>query len=404
MFPTITRPWRRRVVASCLTAVGRPVAVVNHVLLRSLSTTSERTIGDFLSASRSARATSALLTNVVPHGITVLPDEVLLYSSGAATTRRLTVLIGGTAAAVMCSGVSISSGIYVGTNLSWIPGVFTAVSFTATMLAIFTVRAAIKHIVLEADGAHLRFYPHTFPSALGWPSEPRPVRIAIPLLSIMSAAGTKASSSNTSSLLVSIKGNSGHLEIEKPASLEKCVSGPDSGLMWNTAGLCGVIPAVQPSADHPTPALGSSAAVASRSEAAEGVPGSVVSLDSALEGLVASERADLRRYALLMLALQGNAVSPAGMDAIRSGDWELQSMREQLLSSSSTKAARINELRFWRQAGGGGEPLYWFNELTWAAQREEPTVDGKGPREWFPSNLDATTGSAVSSTVTASTQ
>ena len=203
--------------------------------------------------------------------------------------------------------------------------------------------------------------------------------------SAAASASTSSSSSSTpsraDSLQLSIHGSPIHLSIDKPQTLLGIRNVPGSGLLFSKKGLAYI-------SSSPTPPTPSSAAGSGNDSSSLLPPSSLYSLPE-------SVREQVRRYALLVHVLNGNVVNA---QTIAGGAWELESMIEQLgtstnqaasssttttsmpqhratssSSSSSSSSSVRDDANFWKKFldKKTGREYYW-HELTNRVQWETP--------------------------------
>ena len=226
------------------------------------------------------------------------------------------------------------------------------------------------------------------------------------------------------------------MELEKPASIMGLIGGPETGLQWDKSGLVGVIPPFKPTAtDTSSSSIESTSTAASVASSTSTKPweavtatGCVVPLSEVTPYLSSSENGLLRRWAVLTHVLSGKAVPAAAVRALlrttstSDGEMPLHRMRDEVRESgvaavlmlyklgpsssvhmctdlrlwnpstsvlylqlegaaNNSKASRIAELLHWHPATDAAGVRYWWHDVTWHRQWEQPMLDGRTPDE-----------------------
>lgn len=287
--------------------------------------------------------------------VPVAQDELLIYSHGAATRRNIVQSAFGSAVISLyvlgVKAVEYAKPELALLNSTWTT-VFAGVAAASVGFAVIAARAGVKYAVLTADGAHLRLYPYGSFFGVG---TGKPVTVPIKLLRENPdfRGAKKASDAVFVTVSAGLYGapSRAHLVFDKPVGLP-LAKGPGSALSWTKRGL-----------------------------APESLPGNVTgaadnkTVDALGLKMTSQERDDFRKYALLMHIVQGN---PVEMDAVRSDDWELGNMKEQLdpTRNKTSKQLRADEIaKYWKSAKAEDGSTYWYHELTWDTRWSAPTVD-----------------------------
>jgi len=193
--------------------------------------------------------------------------------------------------------------------------------------------------------------------------------------------------------LLQVKDGRAPLTFDKPDGLFDLNRVEGTGLLFGRSGLLTVEAAPPPEAPK-----GKDAAAAAAASVGSGVSNPNLLTPAALYGSPVEVRQRLRRYALLVRVLGGQPV--ADMGRLHEGAWELEAMADQLGTAalppgtaipagagavSPARAAKVQELVFWRQARDPASGnAFWWNTATWASQWMQPTVEGRGVYDWFP--------------------
>ena len=342
------------------------------------------------SASSSSSAPSALppAPALSPEGIPLLPGEVLVHVSGAATAG---VVRQSWMPTLLCSAyLGVVKGVELATPaleslLS--PGwtlAFLAMTLGSSLLALGTTSLCVRAMVLTADGQALRVHPYGALMGIGLGRG-----VAIPLRLLRENADFGGAKRDPDALFIQVRSGGlhgtwapAHLIVDKPpAAVVPRLAAPGSGLAFTQRGLA------------PAAAAALQAAAAAAAAAPAAAPGSapVQLLPPPLSS--AADRAALQRYLLLVWLLQGNCV--ADMARLRAGEWRAESIAVDLGEAGlgASKAGRAYQARAlaaqWVAAreeegaagGGGGGRTYYYNKLTWERSWTPPpgvAVEGGG--------------------------
>ena len=280
-------------------------------------------------------ASSVFFSAAAP--VALAPGEVLVAENGASTLRTYVV------SWVASFFFSLNLGVAVSLEaLLPVEPLSPLVKAAAGVLAVGAVamsraqsRCLVRAAVLEADGARLRVYPY---GAFFRPGAP--VSIPLPLLRESEAPRAAADADAVyAAVLAGARGapSRAHLVFDKPPAAPR---GGGSGLAFSERGL----------------AAGASSALPATPAAA----------------------AAFKRFVLLVWLLRGNAV--ADMPRLRAGDWEAESISEQLgargagaAGAAPARAAAALRRAYWRRATDAATGReYWYDELTWDTSFSPP--------------------------------
>ena len=270
------------------------------------------------------------LSPPAPPPVPLAPGEVLLSSGGPST--RKSVLFSWLGAGVIsgyCGIVRAVEAASPGVALlspAWTM-VCAGVAAATAALAVATCRASARAVVLTADGHHVRVHPYG--SLFGW-GHGAPVTVPVKLLRETSGPNSK----DREALYVRIRAGAGGalsrvpFVVDKPVGLPRALDAPGACVTFTPAGLD----------------------AESRARVGSGAP-----------------EHELRRYALLVWVLQGNAV--ANMPRLLSGQWDLSDMTTQLAAPpAGAKLALVH----WRAAKDDAGRTYFYDQLTWHTQWQPP--------------------------------
>ena len=273
--------------------------------------------------------------------------ETLLHSSGPSTQRTVFFAWVGAATCSLYLGAVKAAELAspdLGALLSpaW-TAVFALTSLVTVQLARATGSCCVKHAVLERDGARLRVYPY---GALGL-GVGAPVSLPVALLSLNEGFAERRKDSEA--LHVKVKESAAHLIFDKPAALYAIAAKPGSGLAFDAkSGAVSLLPS------HATAAATDDAAA----------PPDAAPEDAA----AAARREELRRYAVLVHVLHGNAVDAS---RVADGAFELSRLRGDLRPSGAVAVAGARSL--WKTAvDPASGATYHYHDATWQRQWEAP--------------------------------
>lgn len=328
--------------------LGRRGALLSRATPAALRTAELLSLHPCLTALASSRASSTApsgsapvipaadlppLSPPAPPPVPLAPGEVLLSSGGPST--RKSVLFSWLGAGVVsgyCGIVRAVEAASPGVALlspAWAM-VFAGVAAATGALAVATCRASARAVVLTADGHHVRVHPY---GSLGGWGYGAPVTVPVKLLRETSGPNSK----DREALYVRIRAGAGGalsrvpFVVDKPVGLPRALDAPGACVTFTPVGLD----------------------AESRARVGSGAP-----------------EHELRRYALLVWVLQGNAV--ANMPLLLSGQWDLDAMTAQLAAPPAGAKPAALALVHWRAAKDDAGRTYYWDELTWHTQWQPP--------------------------------